>query len=76
MTCMNDARKFQQEHRARLAAEVLSRVPDSLCLIAGPADAATWQIHDAKWDGKAKIYTDILKTCGHPVSTARRLIAL
>ena len=46
LTCMNDAKKFQQEHRARLAAEVLSRVPDSLCRIAGPADAATWHITD------------------------------
>ena len=54
-----------------MAAEVLRRVPEGLCLIAGPADAATWHIHDSKWDETAKIYMDILKTSGHPVTNCK-----
>ena len=64
---MNDARKFEQEYRARLASGILRRVPEGLCLIAGPADAATWHIHDPKWNEKAQLHMDILKECSHPV---------
>ena len=71
MTCQNDAKRFEQECRARMARDVLSQVPPGLVVIVGPAVASTWEIvNDTRWDEKAKLYLGILKECGHPVITS------
>ena len=75
LTCMNDAKKWQRDARARTAAAILSRVPEGLLVIAGPADAATWHITDASWDEKAQHYMDILKACGHAVLNCKAPLA-
>ena len=46
LTTQNDAKKWQQEHRARLARDVVSKVQKRLVVIAGPAKASTWDSTD------------------------------